>query len=617
MRKQKISLAPRPLKSTAKTNKIQDFSPLLQQGVRFHLAGKLIEANQCYQEILAIDSKQFDAIQLSATIQSQTGNYSLALTLFDKALKINPTVADVFNNRGNVLNQLKRFDDALANFTEAIRLKPDYADAFNNLGNTLKELGRFDDALTSYAEAIRINPNNADAFNNQGVALQKLKRFNDALTSYKEAVRLKPDFAEAFYNQGITLQELKRFEDAIASYSEAILINPDNADSFNNQGISLHELKRFDDALISYAQAIRLKPNYSDAFNNFGNTLKGLNRFDDALASYTEAIRIEPNNADAFYNRGLLRLLNCEFNDGFTDCLHRWNSKDFPSYPIKTTLPGCTPETFGKHVLLWAEQGLGDEVLYAGLLSEALNRDVSITLSADKRLLPILKRSFPEVRLIDNLVLRDSSVDEGYDFQAPVGDLGYLLKVDTALIKSTRSPYLKSDPQMRMRYRSALSSLGEGLACGIAWRSANKQFGADKSVNLNSFRSLLTSPGFSFVNLQYGDVGAEIQSAKEELGVTIHQIEGLDVFNDIDGLLALIDACDVVVTTSNVTAHLAGSAGKRAAVLVPYGKGKIWYWHKDHEYSLWYPNLRLFYQDDPLDWTKPIDECTQWIRSLK
>jgi tetratricopeptide (TPR) repeat protein len=610
----------------------------------------LQEALHFYQQVLKIDVKQFDALQLSATIHAQIGNHSEALMLFNDALKINQKNANVFNNRGNVLKELKRFDEAIDSFTEAIRLKPDLAEAFNNrgnaltcmkrfedsianyaeairikpdyfnayknLGDTLQELKRFEDSIASYAEAIRINPEYADAFINLGNLLKGQNLLDDALYCYAEAIRIKPNHAQAFNNQGHTLKELKRFHDALYSYEEAIRINPDYADAFNNRGNTLQELKRFDDAFASFTEAIRINPKNADFFINRGSTLLLLNRFDDALASYTEAIRIEPNNADAFYNRGLLSLLNCEFVDGFNDCLHRWNSKDFPSYPIKSSLPRCTPETFGEHVLLWAEQGLGDEVLYAGLLSEALNRDVSITLSADKRLLPILQRSFPEVRLIDNLVLRDSSVDEGYDFQAPVGDLGYLLKVDTALIKSTRSPYLKSDPQMRMRYRSALSSLGEGLACGIAWKSANKQFGADKSVNLNSFRSLLTTPGFSFVNLQYGDVGAEIQSAKEELGVTIHQIEGLDVFNDIDGLLALIDACDVVVTTSNVTAHLAGSAGKRAAVLVPYGKGKIWYWHKDHEYSLWYPNLRLFYQDDPLDWTKPIDACTQWIRSL-
>jgi ADP-heptose:LPS heptosyltransferase len=86
------------------------------------------------------------------------------------------------------------------------------------------------------------------------------------------------------------------------------------------------------------------------------------------------------------------------------------------------------------------------------------------------------------------------------------------------------------------------------------------------------------------------------------------------VREDIDGLTALIDACDTVVTASNVTAHLAGAIGKRTAVLVPNSKGRLWYWHEGEERSLWYPSLRLFCQDDPVDWTRQIEACARWFR---
>jgi ADP-heptose:LPS heptosyltransferase len=123
-------------------------------------------------------------------------------------------------------------------------------------------------------------------------------------------------------------------------------------------------------------------------------------------------------------------------------------------------------------------------------------------------------------------------------------------------------------------------------------------------------------PGVHFVNLQYGDVKEEIQHVKSNLSVDVHQVPGVDVFYYVDSLLALIDACDVIVTTSNVTAHLAGSIGKRAAVLVPHSKGKIWYWHENDEYSFWYPSLKLFYQDNPLTWDQTIEDCSDWVKSL-
>ncbi|NDD91642.1 hypothetical protein EBZ37_06120 [bacterium] len=127
--------------------------------------------------------------------------------------------------------------------------------------------------------------------------------------------------------------------------------------------------------------------------------------------------------------------------------------------------------------------------------------------------------------------------------------------------------------------------------------------------------SALQIPGMRFVNLQYGSVKAEIQSVRARLGIEVHEIEDLDTFNDIEGLMALISACDIVVTTSNVTAHLAGSMGKRGAVLVPLDKGRIWYWHDHDDHSLWYPSLRLFFQEHSSGWTKPLQACAEWIRS--
>ena len=175
-----------------------------------------------------------------------------------------------------------------------------------------------------------------------------------------------------------------------------------------------------------------------------------------------------------------------------------------------------------------------------------------------------------------------------------------------------------SDPVKRDSYRRTISAFGSGLVCGVAWKSVNPKIGAAKSIDLESLEPLLGLPGVQFVNLQYGDVKNEIQHVKSTLSVDVHQVPGLDVFSDIDGLLALIDACDVIVTTSNVTAHLAGSLGKRAAVLMPYNSTeRAWYWHENDEYSFWYPSLRIFYQDNPLTWDQTIKNCSDWLKNLQ
>ena len=578
--------------------------------------------------------KQFDASVAScdkaivlkpdfAEAHSNRGNalkelkqFETAIASYDKAIAFKPDYTVAYYNRGIALQELKQFDAAVASYDRAIALKPDFAEAHSSRGNALKELEQFDGAIASYDNAIVLKPDFAEAYFNRGMALQKLEQFEDAIASYDKAIALKPDLAEAHSNRGNTLKEFLQFEDAIASYDKAIALKPDFAEAHSNRGNALHELKQFDTAIASYDKAIVLKPDFADAYFNRGNMLRELKQFDTAIANYDKAIDLKPDFADSYFNRGLLKLELRDFYNGFLDYKYRWNNKDFPSVPQKTKIPLATKVGIKSRLLIWSEQGLGDEIFYAGLLPMLSSKDVSITLSADKRLHPIYRRSFPKIELLDKNILMNSSVDTGFDAQAPIGDLGLLLDIKATAIKATRSPYLQSDPVKRDSYRRTASAHGSGLICGVAWKSVNKKVGAAKSIGLDSFAPLLGLTGIHFVNLQYGDVKDEIQHVKSTLSVDVHQVPGVDAFNDIESLLALIDACDVIVTTSNVTAHLAGSIGKRAAVLVPHSKGKIWYWHVNDEYSFWYPSLKLFYQDNALTWDQTIADCSDWVKSL-
>jgi ADP-heptose:LPS heptosyltransferase len=98
------------------------------------------------------------------------------------------------------------------------------------------------------------------------------------------------------------------------------------------------------------------------------------------------------------------------------------------------------------------------------------------------------------------------------------------------------------------------------------------------------------------------------------LGATIHINPNLDPTNDIDGLVSQINMCDMVLTTSNVTAHLAGAVGKKGVVLLPYSRGKLWYWHEGQGQSLWYPSLHLISQNKIDDWSDSVDGATRWVK---
>jgi tetratricopeptide (TPR) repeat protein len=551
--------------------------------------------------------------------------YNVGLALFDRnefqrakeylqrCLAIDPNIPEAQNNLCACLLKLHDPLVALGLADRAIALKPDYAEAWSNRGNALGELRRHEEALASYDRSIELKPDYAEAWSNRGNALGELRRHEEALASYDRSIELKPDYAEAWSNRGNALNDLRRHEEALASYDRSIELKPDYAEAWSNRGNALNDLRRHEDALASHERALELKPDYAEAWSNRGVALNALRRHEEALASYDRSIELKPDYPDALYNKGLLQLAQKDFTAGFENYLRRWDSKNFTSRTLKTGLPLCNPTIEGRNLLLWAEQGIGDEIFYAGMLTQALEKFPNISLVADARLHPLFRRSFPMVTLLEKDQPLTPEFLKKTDLQAPIGDLGHILGLGFDAIMSTRRPFLVADRAKSSMFESLAPFSSGKITCGLAWRSHNKNFGEEKSIDLEQLEPILRNAHLEFINLQYGEVDSEIQKVRSRFGVNVHQVEGVDIYKDIDGLLALIDACDIVVTTSNVTAHLAGSIGKRGCVFVPSSKGKIWYWHLDDTNNFWYPSLKVCYQDGRYDWTDTILQAKTWI----
>jgi tetratricopeptide (TPR) repeat protein len=201
-------------------------------------AGKLGEAEQLCQQILASDSNHFAALHLLAIVQSALGKKTEALASYDRALNSRGDHPEVLSNRGVTLHQLERFEEALASYDRALAVRPDHVTALCNRGGTLLQLGRLDDALASLDRALTLAPNHAEALSNRGVTLHRLNRFEDALASYDRALMVRPNYAEAHCNRGVTLHEMRRFGEALASYAHALAARPDYAEAHFNEGLS-------------------------------------------------------------------------------------------------------------------------------------------------------------------------------------------------------------------------------------------------------------------------------------------------------------------------------------------------------------------------------------------
>jgi tetratricopeptide (TPR) repeat protein len=159
--------------------------------------------------------------------------YDNALGDYNEAIRLNPTNAPVYLNRGNLRGDQKEFDKAIADYNEAIRLDPSYANAYNGRGWAWWNKKAYDKAIADYNEAIRLDPSNVYAYFSRGWAWRDKKEHDKAIADYNEAVRLDPSYADAYFARGDAWNGKKKYDKAIADYNEAIRVDPNNFYAYN------------------------------------------------------------------------------------------------------------------------------------------------------------------------------------------------------------------------------------------------------------------------------------------------------------------------------------------------------------------------------------------------
>jgi tetratricopeptide (TPR) repeat protein len=584
--------------------------------------------------------------QLAASINAahtanERGDFKKAEQLCKKALKIDKTIPEAWYNLGLALRGLHHKKEAIRAQREALKLTRDSADAQNSIGLELLELGEYIDAETALRRALRIDPNHAFAYSNLGKLFTEQKNHAEALAASERAHQLLPDHPKILVNLGASLNALREYEKAELILKRAIASNNNSVEALNNLGNALSGLKRYQEAETYLRKSIELAPNFENAWINLGIVLNGLNRPKDAERASRRALQLNPRSTEALsnlgealdkmglhieaeemlrsalnmnpedpsanHNLGHLLLGKSSFSEGWVRYEFRFKTRD----AVRIKIPENTQKWDGifqdkTRLLVIAEQGIGDEVLYAHFLQQLNETDTAkpITITANARLIPIYERSFEKLRFLDR---KEPIEEDQFNAHIPLASLGQFFLKEKDDLTKTQHPYLSFNESIRSTLRKKIDSENKTV-CGLSWSSKNKAIGQPKSLGLDQLAPILTLPNLQFVNLQYGDVREQIEAIEIKLGIKILQIDEIDNTNDIDGLLSLISACDFVVTTSNVTTHLAGAINKETFQLSPKGNGKFWYWKNQDEqgHSLWYPSVKILEQEEIADWTAPI-----------
>ena len=148
------------------------------------------------------------------------------------------------------------------------------------------------------------------------------------------------------------------------------------------------------------------------------------------------------------------------------------------------------------------------------------------------------------------------------------------------------------------------------MKVALSWRSTRKDWWlAKKTAPLADFLPLLKLPGARFVDVQYGDTAEERAAVRAAAGVQLLRFDEVDYYNDLEEVLAILEACDVLITTSNATAHFAGALGKRTLLLYQSDRPPFHYWaHHGSRRCCWYPSVEIITAPH-LDTWSSLAEC--------
>jgi tetratricopeptide (TPR) repeat protein len=626
-----------------------DNSPALHfLGVVYYQSGNYDIAADCIRQSLHFNKNNPDAYNHLGSILSAKGEFDEAIEFFHLAIELNPNSADAYFNLGNTLTAQRRFDEAINHYRKAIGLNPNFFAAYYNLGKAFQDKGNSDEAITSYKKALELNPNCAvnDAI---GILYQEKGQLDEAITHYQKALELNPDFAGTYGNLGKAFQEKGHLDEALKYYTRALQLNADHivlGNLYNNVGVIHQEKGQFYDAISYYQKALRLVPSLAvvyknlgavfhdmglfdkaiayyqkalaisrdaEIYCNLGNVFEDKGQLDESLICYQKALQINPAFAEAHWNISLTKLKSGNFEEGWGKYEWRLLKKDArPSLFRQREWDGASLK--GKRLLIIAEQGVGDEIMFASCLPEVIAQADWCAVECDKRLIPLFARSFPKATVIGrfNMDIPYPSAFPPTDMKIAIGSIPKFLRTHLSLFPQQQS-YLVSDERTVERWHDRFTALGKGLKIGISWRGGSKPaVRLARSTVLDQWTTLFSVAGVHFINLQYGDCSKEIREAEEKSGVTIHRWEDADPLKDLDGFAAQISAIDLVISVDNATVHMAGALGIPVWTLLPFACD--WRWMREYEDTPWYKTVRLFRQRSQGDWNKVFERLTSDLK---
>jgi tetratricopeptide (TPR) repeat protein len=511
----------------------------------------------------------------------------------------------------------RSFDDAQRCFEQCLTHKHDLAAAHFYLGLIFRERGELEDASDELLLATAFDPQLAEAWLYLGVLALQRKDYDGAANYYETALAVRPNYAEAYNGLGKIHEDREEFVEAAKWYELAIAASPRFALGYCNLAyVTLQQSLDSNRSMTYVRRALELDPTLADAHATKAMILQQDGRWQAAIDASHAALDLEPGLQRARMVRALGRLTLGNFEDGWLDYEAR---RDVTSLMQIRKFP--YPEwdgsdLRGKSILVYYEQGIGDEIMFASCFPDLLATGARCYVECSATLQHLLRRSFPAITFV---VADQTSPDMSYlralpqfDWQLAAGSLPLHFRRQASDFPC-HAGYLRADRARADHWRRRLDELGAGKKVGLSWfggtRSTNRK---RRSIPLTSFGPLLRTRGIQFASVQYADCHAEIDALAHDYGTRIAHWQ--DAIDDYSETAALVSALDLVISVQTAVIHLAGALATPVWILVP--STPEWRYMAHGDVMRWYPAARIFRQGEEEGWDLVLEQVSaaleQW-----
>jgi tetratricopeptide (TPR) repeat protein len=348
----------------------------------------------------------------------------------------------------------------------------------------------------------------------------------------------------------------------------------------------------FDDAIKYFLKSAELDPNYALAYANASASLVQMSKWDDAEKSAKMALECDSNELNAQLNLAHSYLAKGEWEKGWIEWDKSLGGKFRKEIVYKDEVKWDGSQ--GKNLVIYGEQGLGDEIFYASCIPDAIAISNKVYIECDKRLETIFKRSFPSAEVYGTRKEEDARWVDGADINArcAIGGLPQFCRPTSKSFPGT--PFLVPDKDKVEMWKSMFKTWGKQVI-GITTKGGTFRTNAKgRELTEEDIASLLKRKDIQLVSLDYS---------------VERKIDGIKYFElatdakDYDDTAALIGACDMVLGVNTTALHCSAAMGVKTWCLVP----KYHQWRYAQVSMPWYRHMRLIYQDDRT-WKEVIEQ---------